>query len=281
VSSLGGVEDLLLLLLLALFPALVYLTWIRRSERYEQEPWSRLLSGFAWGALIATFVAGFLELLLLSAGAALSNAVPAPEFTFLSPTSPWNTFFLVLLIAPLTEEGLKALGTVRSLGPLRVLADGPVVGASVGLGFGFLETFLYGLGAFLAGGLVAGIVLIAIRSVSSVLLHGSSTAMFGYGYARSNLKLPGAGTGSYYLLAVVMHASFNVLASLAILLPLVGLGGILTADEASVIGLFAAIAFAVAALNHVEHLVAQSAFPGASGSSSRYRPPSVQPRYKS
>jgi protease PrsW len=273
VSSVLGVEELVLLLLVALLPALIYLTWIRRTEQGSQEPWGRLLSGFAWGAFIATLVAAILEAVLLAAGAALSSAIPAPEFTFLSPTSPWNTFFLVLLVAPLVEEGLKGAGTVRSIGPLRVLADGPVIGASVGLGFGFLETFLYGLGAFLAGGLVAGIALILIRSISSVLLHGSSTAMFGYGYARGRLNVPGPAAGAYYLLAVAMHASFNLLASLSALLPLIGLGTLLTADQASLVGLLAAILFAGAAISHVRTVIAQSSFPGSSGSSLRYRPP--------
>lgn len=268
-----AIGDLVILLLVALGPALVYLVWVRRSERYQREPWGVLLSGFAWGAVIATFVAAIIEAVLVSAGAALGNLVPAPEFTFLNPSSPWNLFFVVLVIAPLTEEGLKGLGTVRSVGPIRVLADGPVVGASVGLGFGFLETFLYGLGAFLVGGLIAGIGLILIRSISSVLLHGSSTAMFGYGYARSSLGMPGAGTGSYYLLAVTMHASFNLLASLSALLPLIGLGGVLTADEASLVGLVLAVGFALGALQHVQTIIAQSSYPGAQGFHPRYRSP--------
>ncbi len=271
-TTAAELEDLALLLFVALVPALVYLIWVRGTERYQQEPWGRLLGGFAWGAFIATIVAAIIELLLVAAGTAVSQAVPAPEFTFLNPSSPWNTFFLVLVIAPFTEEGLKGLGAIRSVGPIRALADGPVVGASVGLGFGFFETFLYGLSAFLVGGLAAGILLILIRSVSSVLLHGSSTAMFGYGYARSNYGRGGSFTGAYYLLAVSMHASFNLLASLSSLLPLIGIT-FLSADAASGIGLLLAVAFALLAFQHVRTLILRSSFPGADGIHPQYQPP--------
>ncbi len=276
-SLTGAVLDLVVLVIVALVPALVYLSWIRQTERYQQEPWGLLLAGFAWGAIIATLVAALIEAALLYAGAAVSSAVPAPEFTFLSPTSPWNQIFLVLVIAPFVEEGLKGAGLMRSVGPIRVLADGPVVGASVGLGFGFFETFLYGLAAFLVGGLAAGIALILIRSISSVLLHGSSTAMFGYGYARSSLAGGGGYTGAYYLLAVVMHATFNVLASLSAILPLVGITGI-NATDASLVGLLLAVLFAFTAIESVRSVILRTSFPGADGVHPPYSPPPVRRR---
>jgi RsiW-degrading membrane proteinase PrsW (M82 family) len=275
VSELGAAEDLLVLLIAALIPALFYLSWVRRTERYESEPWGTVLSAFFWGALIATFVAGIIEALLIGAGTALEQAIPAPEFTFLNTDSPFNVFFVVLVLAPFVEEGLKAVGMTRSVGPIRSIADGPVIGAAVGLGFGFFETFLYGLAAFLAGGLAGALGLILIRSISSVLLHGSSTAMFGYGYARETVDRKLGYTGGYYLIAVGMHSSFNALASLAALLPLVGFG-FLDATTAGAIGLLLAIVFAFTAMEHVRALIARAAYPGASGSHPRFQPPPVR-----
>lgn len=268
----AALEDLLVLLLAALLPALIWLIYVRNSERYEREPWSRLLGAFAWGALFATIVAGILEAILVSAGNALEGNAPGPEFVFLRSTSPWNVFFVVLIVAPFVEEAMKAAGTSRSLGPIRSVADGPVVGASVGLGFGFFETFLYGLGAFIAGGLIDGLFLILVRSVSSVLLHGSSTAMFGYGLARGRLSASGTVTAAYYLLAVTMHATFNLLASLGALLPLVGITAVDSAT-ASLIGFLAAMAFAGTALQHVRSVITASSYPGATGGHPRFRPP--------
>jgi protease PrsW len=270
-SAVTDVTDFVILIVVALIPALIYLTWVRHTERYRTEGWGSLLRAFAYGAVFATIVAAILEAILVELGTAVSQSYPGPEFLFLNGNSPLGTFFLVLVIAPFVEEGLKASGVAANRGNLRFLADGPVFGASVGLGFGFFETFLYGAGAYLTGGLAAGIVLILVRSLSSVVLHGSSTGMFGYGYARSKFGVRGAGSGAYYLLAVGMHAGFNALASLAAILALVGFSGF-AVDAASVVALFAAILFAFAAIEHVRDVIQSSDYPALLKGSARFRP---------
>ncbi|HTT14640.1 MAG TPA: PrsW family intramembrane metalloprotease [Thermoplasmata archaeon] len=270
-SAVSALSDLLILILVSLIPALVYLAWVRKTERYGRQGWGALLGAFAYGALFATIVAAILETVIVALGTAISTSYPGPEFIFLNGNSPWGAFFLVLVVAPFVEEALKGSGVVASRRRLQVLADGPVFGASVGLGFGFFETFLYGLGAYLVGGLAAGIALILVRSVSSVLLHGSSTGMFGYGYARSKLGTGGPGTGSYYLLAVGMHATFNVLASLAAILVLVGVTGFAN-NAAAFLALFAAIGFAVAAIEHVRAVIQSTDYPALLGGPARFRP---------
>ncbi len=253
-------EDLLLLVVVSLIPALAYLAWVRKGERRQTEGWGTLLAGFAYGALFATIVAGVLELVVVGLGTRLSQRYPAPEFVFLNGNSTAGSFFLVLVIAPFIEEALKASGVAARSRSVRRLADGPVLGASVGLGFGFFETFLYGLGAFLVGGLAAGITLILVRSVSSVLLHGSSTGMFGYGYARGRFGVPGPTGGGYYLLAVAMHATFNVLASASVVLALLGVTG-LAASVGADLALLAAIAFAIGAIGHVRDVTQAADYP--------------------
>jgi RsiW-degrading membrane proteinase PrsW (M82 family) len=260
VSALAGVEDLVLLIVVSLIPALAYLAWVRKGERRTTEGWGTLLRGFLYGAIFATIVAGVLELVVVSLGTSVSQHYPAPEFVFLNGNSTAGSFFLVLVIAPFIEEALKASGVAARRANVSRLADGPVIGASVGLGFGFFETFLYGLGAFLVGGLVAGLFLILVRSLSSVLLHGSSTGMFGYGYARSKFGVPGPGSGGYYLLAVGMHATFNALASASVILALVGITGVAQSLGAD-IALFAAIAFAIGAITHVRDVTQAADYP--------------------
>jgi len=114
-------------------------------------------------------------------------------------------------------------------------------------------------------------VLILVRSLSSVVLHGSSTGMFGYGYARSKFGVRGAGSGGYYLVAVGMHAGFNALASLAAVLALLGFSGF-AVDAASVVALFAAIAFAFVAIEHVRDVIQSSDYPALLKGSARFRP---------
>jgi RsiW-degrading membrane proteinase PrsW (M82 family) len=279
VTTTDAAVDLFLLVLVALLPALVYLAWVRRSARFARESWGPLLRAFVYGALFATLAAAFLELILVELGTAASQAIPAPEFTFLNGNSTLGGFFVVLVIAPFVEEALKGSGVYVFRTRFRSIADGPVFGASVGLGFGFFETFLYGLGAFLVGGLVAGLALVLLRSVSSVLLHGSSTGMFGYGYARSRFLQPGPGTGAYYLLAVGMHATFNALASLSAILLFLGVRGF-AISTASVVALLAAVVFAFAAIEHVRTVVATADYPAIQLGSARYRPrggPRVRP----
>jgi RsiW-degrading membrane proteinase PrsW (M82 family) len=279
VSDVTAVEDLVLLVLVALAPALTYLVWVRKGERRGAgEAWGTLLAGFAYGAIFATLAAGVVELVIVGLGTSVSQRYPAPEFVFLNGNSTAGAFFLVLVVAPFVEEALKASGVAARRPSITRIADGPVVGASVGLGFGFFETFLYGLGAFLVGGLAAGITLIVIRSVSSVLLHGSSTGMFGYGYARSKFGVRGAGSGSYYLLAVGMHAAFNALASASILLTLAGITG-LAADLGATIALVAAIAFAFTAIEHVRAVTQAADYPALLRPPTTYakRPPAQGP----
>jgi len=270
------ITGLVVLIVAALAPALVYLAWIRSSERYRTDPWGTILGLFAYGALFATVVAAFVEAALVSVGTAASQSYPAPEFTFLNGNSTLGAFVLVLVFAPFVEEGLKAYGVVRKDREIRVVADGPVFGASVGLGFGFFETLLYGLTGYLAGGLLAGIVLVFVRSISSVLLHASTTAMFGYGYASSKLEKNSGAAGGYYLLAVGMHASFNVLASLGAIAVALGFSNSI-GSYADALGLLVAIAFAVGAINHVVSVIHRTSFPAAGGSL-RYNAPSIARR---
>ena len=73
-NEVTALEDLLLLLIVALVPAIVYLSWVRGTERYQTQTWGQLLSLFVYGAVFATFVAAILELLVLDAGSAVHRA---------------------------------------------------------------------------------------------------------------------------------------------------------------------------------------------------------------
>lgn len=265
--------DVILLTVAALLPALIYLAWVRSGEVTDKEPWRLLLSAFFYGAIGATVVAAFVEVILIAAGTAVSQAYPAPEFIFLNGNSTAGALFGILVIAPFIEEGFKAWA-VTSFGPqMRRVADGPVIGAGVGLGFGFFENFLYGISGYLVGGLAAGIGIILLRSFSSVLLHGSSTAVFGYGYSLKRAGVPGSPAGTHYVAAVGLHSSFNVLASLSTIGMLVGLSTSL-GPALEIIGFGLAVLMAFGAIEYVRSLVSRSEIAGASPASRRYTTPS-------
>ena len=94
------------------------------------------------------------------------------------------------------------------------MEDGIVYGAACGLGFGATENVLYGLTEGLATAGFAGMAfLIVIRTVSSILLHLVTTSYTGHGIARYMLNgEPFTVVLKYYLIAVVVHATWNLAA---------------------------------------------------------------------
>lgn len=252
----SGLTVILILILLSFLPAIAYLAWVRKSERYNQEGWAPLLRSFLFGALISTFISGVLELILQ----AVYSTVVQPDISSV-PQGATNAYLvLAIVIAPLVEEGMKGLGVYASRNNFRYVADGLVFGAAVGFGFGFVENTLYGLSALQEAGFAAAIATLFVRAISSVLLHGSATAMTGYGVAENSLH-EGRGhvLAGYYFLAVLMHATFNALASLPYLLPQYWVNKI-GLDLLSLISLLLAIAYAMSAFSHIRNRIAELQF---------------------
>ena len=101
----------------------LFLSWVVRNDRYEEEPWSLILYTFGWGAFCAIFAA------------ILNEAIFIPLFG-----DPGAAFI---------EEPLKIIG-VYWLAMHRVYEselndhlDGMIYGAAVGAGFAGLENFYY------------------------------------------------------------------------------------------------------------------------------------------
>ncbi len=273
----SGVEAFAVLILVALAPALIYLAWVRKTERYMTEGWRPILNAFFYGALGATAIAALIEGILLGLGTSFSQAYPGPDTAILDSSTTIGALFLVLVIAPFVEEAVKVWGVIGSSDQFRLVADGPVFGASVGLGFGFFETFLYGFSGFLIGGLALGLEIILIRSLSSVLMHGSTTAVFGYGQAMKVFTNGQTKTGGYYLTAVAMHSLFNLIASLPAIFVLVGITtGIY--DYATYISLALAMAFSFLAIEYARVLIHRSDVPPDTFVHAKYKAPTVAPK---
>jgi len=106
----------------------------------------------------------------------------------------------------------------------------------------------------------ASLILIGIRSISSALLHASATSTMGYGIGKSIVWGGGHHVLPYYLLAVIMHASFNFLASLGVLYQE------RYGEAAALFGFLAALLFAFAAIGLVRRKIVEA-------ESYRYRHP--------
>ncbi len=220
----------------AFIPSIVYIIWIRNTERYEREPWRVIAKTFIWGAVFGVIIAViFSYALILIFGIALQG----PIYEAISEDSTYSTLFLVCVIAPIAEEAAKGLGVFSAGMDLDEVEDGLIYGSSVGLGFAATENLLYGYIA-LQEGVSLFIATIIVRSISSALLHASATSATGYGIGKRKILGSGHYILPYYLLAVLMHGTFNFFASMQNLL-----------------GLALAIVFAMAAIQFARHKIQQ------------------------
>ena len=119
---------------------------------------------------------------------------------------------LLVVIAPIVEELSKALGLRLMKKNILEIEDGLIYGAASGFGFAATENLIYGT-RFWDEGIVVIISLLYLRTVGSSLLHASSTALTGYGYANKVIKkhsilkvIP------YIILAIIIHSIFNLFA---------------------------------------------------------------------
>lgn len=200
----------LILILSSFLPPVIYMVWLRNSERFSKEPWSRVLTVFAFGAVFGVIIAVALTLAIQMVLGSLVDRV----YLFGWDQDVFMPLLLVVVIAPFVEEGAKGIGVYLAQFEITEPEDGLVYGASSGLGFAATENLAYGVWAYFLGGIEASLILIALRSVSSALLHASASSVVGYGVGKSIVSEGRYGVLPFYLVAVLMHAAFNGVASL-------------------------------------------------------------------
>ncbi len=219
-------KTLILLFLVAFIPPIIYVIWVRNTEKYNRERWIPIFLSFLWGATIAIIAAVILELIL--------NYSLAPNVDTLN-----LNVISVVIFAPFAEELTKPLAlrlkTVRR--ELVEPEDGLIYGAVAGLGFSATENLFYGYG-FLSEGLVMFFVLMLMRSIGGCLLHASATAWTGYGYGKKIIKntsiirvIP------YLIVAMIVHALYN--------------GMLVFSIFGAVIGLISALTFSIITISYV------------------------------
>ena len=228
-----SVGALIVLAAVAFVPSLIYLVWIRNTERYGKEPYARLLKIFAYGAVISVVIAMVIESLLLI----VLDLNLQRVYEILGENQNLESVVLALVIAPFVEEAAKAVGVFGSRRMIRDIEDGIIFGAAAGLGFAATENLLYEGEAYISAGTAAFIATALVRTVSSALLHATSSSVVGLGIARGAWQ--GRSLWPYYLGAVLIHSIFNFAASFGTLYE-DRLG-----DPAYLIGLTAAVVIAV------------------------------------
>jgi len=206
----AGAPEIGVIVLFSFLPPVVWVIWIRNTEKYGREPWGMIVGMFLWGAIFAVIIGAILSVLFLLLFEAATPVEQVLSRRFSDPA----TILVALVIAPFTEEFAKAFGVLRRSFVIREPEDGFVYGATSGLGFSATENLLYGFLALTQFGFAASLFLIAARSISSSFLHASATSLSGYGIARHRLWGPRFSAIPWYLAAVAMHSAFNGLAAL-------------------------------------------------------------------
>lgn len=205
--------DYVIVLVAAMVPSLIYLVWVRNSERRSRERWAYVLSVYLFGMVVSVMAAVLIE------GVAVMMLYPGFIFAeglwSFEPYGPTLATILVsVIIAPYVEEWTKGWGVISIRHKIKMPQDGFVYGAAAGLGFAAMENIFYNSAAILSGYDVFWTTAV-LRAVSSTLLHASASAILGYGIARKYLLGAKGIKGHwlpYYLAAVTLHAAFNSMA---------------------------------------------------------------------
>ncbi|HOK27703.1 MAG TPA: PrsW family intramembrane metalloprotease [Methanomassiliicoccaceae archaeon] len=210
--SVNGLLGLIIIVIVAFVPAILYLLWVRSAEIYQREPLFAVQGVFLYGMSIALLLA-----LVLETVAIIFIEIVAGGLSIIA-----YNLILAVILAPIIEEFTKATGVMTVTRRLVEPENGLVYGAAVGLGFAAVENVLYYITALEAGTDVFIATAIA-RTLTSTLLHTSASALVGFGMSRSRCFYMFYGSPRswlpYYGAAVVLHAAFNLLASISLFDP--------------------------------------------------------------
>lgn len=167
---------LIISVLAAVIPAILYSLVIWWLDKYEKEPWGLLAVTFIWGAMPAIFLALVAEILFgIPFSAVFGEAV--------------EQIIQGSAVAPIIEEVVKGFAVFLIFLIFKKEFDGPldgiVYGALVGFGFGMTENIFYFLGSFVEGGAARWALVVFLRTMIFGLNHGLFTSItgLGFGYA--------------------------------------------------------------------------------------------------
>jgi RsiW-degrading membrane proteinase PrsW (M82 family) len=204
-----GLVPLLIGFVLATLPVPLYVAAALWIDRYESEPAWTLVTAFAWGALVAVFIAAFVN--------TLSSLVVA---SLVSDEA--GSFFGAVFSAPIVEESAKAAVLFGLYfwkhDEFDGVIDGIVYASMVGLGFAMTENIQYYGSAALEGGLGGGLTLFILRGLLAPFSHPLFTSMTGIGLglatqSKNRLVKFCAPVGGL-LLAMFLHSLWNFSASM-------------------------------------------------------------------
>ncbi len=186
--------------LAAFIPMMVYLIFIWKLDKYEREPFGKVLRHFVWGAFGAVLFSIILSTFLNS------------TFQMLNNSERFTSFIAAVIVAPISEELVKSAYLFRSYKKdfFDNITDGLVYGGAIGLGFGMTENLMYFTSYDET--FTQWIIIVISRSIFSAVMHAIATATVGAFLAKAKFTLtslrfiyPIIGL----LFAMFFHAAWN------------------------------------------------------------------------
>ncbi len=123
---------------------------------------------------------------------------------------------LATVIAPIVEESVKPLGLLllkEDQGLKFDLQSWVILGSLAGIGFGLAENVVYFVSA-LPFGLDVSLSLLLMRTLLTVPLHSINTTLTGFGIGLWQRSKNARLLLAFLFTAMIIHGSFNLLASL-------------------------------------------------------------------
>ncbi len=116
---------------------------------------------------------------------------------------------LICLLLPFAGELIKIIGMSTVKSQVDEVEDGLIYGATIGLGFAAIVNIFYMNQGFEWES--RALVLLIIPSISTALLHASSTAVAGYGISKMMVDGDNSSIIPYFFAGVLIHGLFNTL----------------------------------------------------------------------
>lgn len=232
---------IILALVLSFVPALLYTALVYGLDVFEPAPLWLIAGVFGWGAVVAAIGS-------LVFGVSLQIGVAA-----ISHSALVNQAIGGVVIAPIVEESFKGLAVLLVFAAARheidSFMDGIVFAIVTALGFAATENVMYLIRAGFEGGVGNLMALFIERVVLGGWIHATFTLWLGIGLAAAHLcrsrvlriGLPPLG----WLLAVLAHASYNLVALLTGNAGVAGLMILIVADGMAAAIVFGAITWAM------------------------------------
>lgn len=195
------------LLAVAFLPAFIYALYIRSIEKYEPEPWRKIIMAFAWGAIVGVVFTFAFKVFALGNGDILAVK---REYEYAIAGNALMTVFLVGFLFPVFGEFLKLLGNFTVKKEVTEVEDGVIYGAVMGLGFAASANVFYLYVSLRTGGIGAAAPIV-LSSISNMLLHASASGVAGYGLGRMLVKRELVAPIIFMLAGIFIHSSFNML----------------------------------------------------------------------